>query len=61
MLLFSLMMFTLSWLRQDPAPLFGGLRLEAWAALIFAGLFGVALLATILASRKLSMYGNIHL
>ena len=58
LLLFSLMMFALSWLRQDATPLAGGLRLEAWCARIFAGLFGGALLATIWGERKRSMYGK---
>jgi len=43
-LLFSLVMFALSWLRADPTPILGGLRLEAWSSLAFAALTGLALL-----------------
>lgn len=42
-LIYSLGMFALSWLRADPAPLVGALRLEAWASLFFAGFAGSAL------------------
>lgn len=34
---FSLIMLFLTWLRADPAPLWLGLRLDAWAAILFLG------------------------
>ncbi len=34
LLLFSLEMFAVSWLRADPVPLIGTLRMEAWFALV---------------------------
>jgi phosphatidylglycerol:prolipoprotein diacylglycerol transferase len=42
----SLELFGLSFLRADPAPLWNGVRLEAWAALVFAGIAGVAIIIT---------------
>jgi hypothetical protein len=42
----SLELFGLSFLRADPAPLWNGVRLEAWAALGFAGIAGVAIIIT---------------
>jgi phosphatidylglycerol:prolipoprotein diacylglycerol transferase len=57
-LLFSAGMFALSWLRYDPAPLAGLLRLEAWAALVFcAGAAGLWL-ATWLRGRAVSKNGE---
>ena len=44
----SLELFGLSFLRADPAPLWNGVRLDAWAALIFAGIAGVAIIITAL-------------
>ena len=45
----SLLMFALSYLRVDYTILWYGLRLEAWAALGFAALAGIALLVTLFA------------
>jgi len=42
----SLELFGLSFLRADPAPLWNGVRLDAWAALVFAGIAGVAIIIT---------------
>ena len=61
LLLFSLEMFAISWLRADPAPLTGMLRTEAWFALIIAGLAGCVLLATWVKVRTRSMDGKIRL
>jgi phosphatidylglycerol:prolipoprotein diacylglycerol transferase len=49
----SLILFGLSFLRADPAPLWRGLRLEAWAALALAGLALLALLTVYINNRKL--------
>lgn len=46
----ALLMFALSYLRVDPASLWYGFRLEAWAALGFAALAGLALLVCLLVS-----------
>jgi phosphatidylglycerol:prolipoprotein diacylglycerol transferase len=42
----SLELLGLSFLRADPAPLWNGIRLEAWAAVVFAGIAGAAILFT---------------
>jgi phosphatidylglycerol:prolipoprotein diacylglycerol transferase len=49
LLALSLLMFALSYLRVDYTVLLYGLRLEAWAALGFAALAGIALLFMLLA------------
>ena len=38
---FSSIMLFLTWLRADPAPLWVGLRLDAWAAVLFFGVNAV--------------------
>jgi hypothetical protein len=52
--LYSAGMFALSWLRADPAPLAGPLRVEAWAALAFAAAAGIGLLALRVRGRTAS-------
>lgn len=47
----SLLLFWLSFLRDDPAPLWHDLRLDAWAALAFTGLAVLALFVFTIKAR----------
>ena len=51
-LLLSLEMFALSYLRVDPSPMWNGFRLEAWAALGFAVLAALVLGFSLLLPRS---------
>lgn len=48
----SLILFSLSFLRVDPAPFWRGQRLETWTALGFITLAGIALLTTFIRRGK---------
>jgi hypothetical protein len=48
----SLILLGLSLLRADPYPLYNGLRLETWAALIFLGIAVIAGILAIILDRR---------